>query len=64
MRWADTRWGTAVLLPVHDEIVTVIPETDATDATTALVTAMQTDLFGVQIKAEPSTPTFAWADSS
>jgi len=64
IRWADTRWGTAVLLPVHDEIVTVIPETDAADATTALVTAMQTDLYGVQIKAEPSAPTFAWADSA
>jgi hypothetical protein len=22
IRWADTRWGTAVLLAVHDEIVT------------------------------------------
>ncbi|HET8682141.1 MAG TPA: DNA polymerase, partial [Micromonosporaceae bacterium] len=64
LRWADTRWGTAVLLPVHDEIVTVIPEADATDATAALVTAMQTELFGVQIKADPSTPTFTWADSA
>jgi hypothetical protein len=42
----------------------VIPEADAADATAALVATMQTELFGVQIKAEPSAPTFAWADSS
>jgi P4 family phage/plasmid primase-like protien len=64
IRWADTRWGNAILLPVHDEIVTVIPEGDAADATAALVAVMETELFGVQIKAEASTPAFAWADSS
>jgi hypothetical protein len=39
-------------------------DADADAATAALVAAMETELFGVQIRAEASAPTFAWADSS
>jgi P4 family phage/plasmid primase-like protien len=64
VKWRDTRWGNAVLLPVHDEIVAVIPEADATEATAALVACMETELGGVAIKAEASEPSYAWKDAS
>jgi DNA polymerase I-like protein with 3'-5' exonuclease and polymerase domains/phage/plasmid-associated DNA primase len=64
LKWQETRWGGSVVLPVHDEIVAVVPESEAVDATAALVTAMEAELFGVHILAEASAPSFAWADSS
>lgn len=63
MRWSKTRWGNAVLLPVHDELVVHVPEDEAEAATAALVECMATSLYGVDIIAEPSEPTYAWADS-
>ncbi|HEY2086416.1 MAG TPA: DNA polymerase [Mycobacterium sp.] len=64
MRWRETRWADAVLLPVHDEIVAVIDESEAADATAALVASMETTLAGVPIKAEASEPSYAWKDAS
>jgi DNA polymerase I-like protein with 3'-5' exonuclease and polymerase domains/phage/plasmid-associated DNA primase len=64
VRWSGTRWGNAVLLPVHDELVVHVPEDDADEATAALVDCMASNLAGVDIVAEPSEPTFAWADSA
>lgn len=64
LRWAGTRWGGAVILPVHDEILAAVPAAEAEDATTALVAAMQTELYGVAIAAEASAPAFAWADAA
>lgn len=64
MRFENTRWGDAVILPVHDEVVTVVPEDEAEAATEALVQSMATELNGVQIVADPSAPTFAWADAA
>lgn len=67
VRWSGTRWGadpSGVLLPVHDELVVVVPEDDAEEATAALVQAMTTELNGVPIKAEASQPSFAWADAA
>ena len=64
MRWARTRWGTAVVLPVHDELMVHVPEDEADEATAALVEAMSTELYGVEIKVEASTPTFAWSDAA
>jgi P4 family phage/plasmid primase-like protien len=64
MRWRDTQWGNCTLLPVHDELIVMVPEEDAEDATRELVRCMQGDLYGVKIIADPSEPSFAWADSS
>lgn len=63
LRWRETPWGDATLLPVHDELVVMVPEADATAATEALVAAMTTNLHGIDIKVDPSTPSYAWADS-
>jgi P4 family phage/plasmid primase-like protien len=62
-RWADTRWGKCVLLPVHDELDIFVPEEDAEEAAQELVRCMEMTLYGVKIVAEPSTPSFAWQDS-
>lgn len=64
MRWSTTCWGNAVLLPVHDELLVHVPEDEAAEATAALVESMATNLYGVDIIADPSEPTFAWADSA
>ena len=64
IRWQGTRWGTCTLLPVHDELLVMVPEGDAEEATAELVRCMQGNLFGVPIVAEPSAPAFAWADST
>jgi DNA polymerase I-like protein with 3'-5' exonuclease and polymerase domains len=63
VRWRDTRWGDCTLLPVHDELIVMVPECDAQEATTELARCMEGDLYGVKIVAEPSTPSFAWQDS-
>ena len=63
LRWAKTPWGDCTLMPVHDELVVMVPEADADAATQALVECMTTDLYGVPIIAEASDPTFSWSDS-
>jgi P4 family phage/plasmid primase-like protien len=62
LRWNQTRWGGAVILPVHDEIVAKVPAAEAEEATAALLGCMTTELYGVTIKASASEPSFAWAD--
>jgi DNA polymerase I-like protein with 3'-5' exonuclease and polymerase domains len=64
IKWEQTRWGSAVLMPVHDELDVFVPEEDADEATRELVRCMEGELYGVQIVAEPSAPSFAWQDSS
>lgn len=63
LRWDATRWGGGVVLPVHDEIVAVVPEHDAEEATAALVACMTSELLGMPIVAEASQPAYAWQDA-
>jgi len=62
-RWEQTRWAGSVVLPVHDEVLAMVPEAEAEVATAELVRCMTTDLYGVAIVAEASAPAFAWADA-
>jgi DNA polymerase I-like protein with 3'-5' exonuclease and polymerase domains len=64
LKWEQTPWGGSVLWPVHDELDVVIPEDEAQAATEALVACMSTELNGMPIIAEPSEPSFFWADAS
>jgi DNA polymerase-1 len=65
MRWRETRWGTAVMWPVHDEVDAHVPEAEAHDATAELVRCMETTLpSGVRIIAEPSEPSPFWQDAA
>jgi hypothetical protein len=63
LRW---RWPRrcSVLLPVHDEILAMIPEQDGPTATTALSACMHTELHGVPIIAEPDDPSYGWTDAT
>lgn len=64
LAWDQTRWAGSTVLPVHDEIVAMVPEADATEATEALARCMTRDLYGIPIIAEASQPAFAWRDSA
>lgn len=64
VHWSETPWGGCTLLPVHDELVVMVPERDAEAATAELVRCMTSQLHGVDIVAEPSAPSFAWQDSA
>lgn len=64
LKWDQTEWADCVMWPVHDEVDVVVPEADAERATAALVAAMSTSLAGMNIIAEPSDPSFMWADAS
>lgn len=65
VRWRATRWGTAVMWPVHDEVDAHVPETEAAEATATLVQCMETTLpSGVRIIAEPSEPSPFWRDAA
>jgi P4 family phage/plasmid primase-like protien len=62
-RWERTPWAGGVVLPVHDEVLAVVPAADAEAATAALVACMTSELHGVAIVAEASKPAFAWQDA-
>ena len=63
LRWRDTLWGDATIVPIHDELLVMVPAQDADEALTTLVAAMESTLFGVRIKAEPSVPSQFWRDA-
>jgi len=63
LRWRDTLWGDATIVPIHDELLVMVPAEDADEALTTLVAAMESDLYGVRIKAEPSVPSQFWRDA-
>jgi len=63
LRWRDTRWGAATLMPVHDELIIQVPEEDGAEATRALVACMESTFYGVRIKAEEDAPSPFWTDS-
>jgi DNA polymerase I-like protein with 3'-5' exonuclease and polymerase domains len=64
LRWEQTPWGDCIVLPVHDELIAMVPESQAAEATAALTACMRNALNGVQIAAEASEPSFAWQDAS
>lgn len=64
LRWRQTPWGDATIVPVHDEVLALVPAAEAEAATRALVDCMSTQLNGMPIVAEASEPSFAWADAS
>lgn len=62
--WDQTRWAGSIVLPVHDEIIAMVPEAEAQEATAALIECMTTELYGVPIVAEADQPSFAWQDAA
>lgn len=64
MRWRDTKWGKAIMWPVHDELDVMVPIAEAETATAELVRCMETELYGVRIIADPSEPSPVWQDAA
>ena len=64
LRGRDTPWGGCLLLPVHDEIIAMVPEADGPAATAALVECMEITFEGVPIVAEADQPSQFWADAA
>lgn len=63
-RWEHTRWGGGVVLPIHDEIVTFVPEEEALEAAEELRRCLCGEFQGVEIGAEASEPWLQWPDAS
>jgi DNA polymerase I-like protein with 3'-5' exonuclease and polymerase domains/phage/plasmid-associated DNA primase len=64
IKWDTTEYGRGgVVVPIHDEILAVVPAEVAAEATKALVDCMTTQLYGVAITAQASEPSFAWQDA-
>lgn len=63
IKWDQGPWGGGVILPIHDEIVAVVPEDSAEDALRYLTECMATELYGVPIVASAGVPSFAWPDA-
>lgn len=64
VKWEQTPWGGCTLMPVHDEILAMVPEHEADEATEVLKACMATELYGVPIVAEADEPSFEWRDSA
>src|SRR4051812_25204400 len=47
LRWKQTPWGDSVLLPVHDEIIVMVPKHYGSAATAALVAMHADGIHGV-----------------
>src|SRR5580765_6349073 len=68
LRWKQTRWGHYPLLPIHDEILTWVPLSEAEEALATLMACMRNqrfyEIYGVPIEAAGEGPFHAWPDSS
>jgi DNA polymerase I-like protein with 3'-5' exonuclease and polymerase domains len=67
--WRTTRWGKLPLLPVHDQIVPVVPADETEEALRVLAQCMSTKVlsspgFEVEIGVDIDEPFTSWPDSS
>ena len=67
--WAHSKWGHLPILPVHDQIIAMVPAEEAEEASRCLRVCMQTDALStddwyVEIDADLDEPFKAWPDSS
>lgn len=69
IRWRRTRWGRLPLLPVHDEVIVMVPAAEAVAAVAALKDCMRSRVlsspgFEVLIDVDADEPWTSWPDSS
>lgn len=67
--WAFSKWGHLPVLPIHDQLVGMVPEDEADEATAELARCMTTDVlsspgFPVHIGVDTDKPFVSWPDSS
>jgi phage/plasmid-associated DNA primase len=56
LRWERGPWGGGLVMPVHDEVVAMVPEHQADDALAHLLECMTLELNGIPIAAEAGGP--------
>lgn len=64
IRWEQGPYRGGIVLPVHDEIVAMVPAEHAAAATEYLVTCMTTQLGPVPITVEADEPALAWQSAA
>lgn len=64
IKWDAGPYAGGVVLPVHDEIVAMVPTEVADDATAYLVSCMTSDLYGVPITVEADAPSAQWMSAA
>jgi DNA polymerase I-like protein with 3'-5' exonuclease and polymerase domains len=69
LNWRKTPWGRLPLLPVHDQLLGMVPAAEAEEATSVLAQCMDTYVlsspgFEVHIGADVDRPFRSWPDSS
>lgn len=67
--WSHSKWGHLPILPVHDQIIAMVPADEAEEASRVLRTCMATDVlstddWNVHIDADLDEPFKSWPDSS
>jgi hypothetical protein len=56
LRWEIGPWGGGLVMPVHDEVIAMVPEHQADDALAHLLECMTLELNGIPITAEAGGP--------
>jgi DNA polymerase I-like protein with 3'-5' exonuclease and polymerase domains len=64
IRWEQGPYAGGIVLPVHDEIVAMVPAAQAPDATRFLITCMTTQLGPVPITVEADEPAEHWQSAA
>lgn len=64
LRWGDSKWGDCTVLPIHDEVIAIVPWEDRFAATAELIRCMGGELYGVPVSAEAKEPSRAWKDAA
>jgi len=64
IKWDAGPYAGGVVLPVHDEVVAMVPAEVANDATAYLVECMTSDLYGVPITVEADAPSEKWLSAA
>jgi DNA polymerase I-like protein with 3'-5' exonuclease and polymerase domains len=67
--WQHSKWGKLPVLPVHDQLISLVPEAEALEATEVLSRCMETDVLSspdmyVHIGVDTDEPFVNWPDSS
>lgn len=69
LKWKHTRWGKLPVLPVHDQLIGIVPAVESEEATVELARCMTTTVlsspgFEVRIGVDADKPFVSWPDSS
>lgn len=61
--WDDGEWAGSLVIPVHDEILAMVPEADGQRASVYLQQCMTREINGVKITCEPDPPSPVWVSA-